>query len=123
MKGSGDLELGWVVNVLKEAKGEENAWTLDRICEHLHIRRRDLEHLIETRLRDFPFPICSTDKGYFRPISAEEANQSRHYKETRFAKLKARIEAEEFLLRRAGMPFENGRFVERPQQAELFGRN
>lgn len=114
---------GWVTNLLKNARGEANAWTLDEISDHLHIKRRDLEHLIETRLADWPYPICSTDKGYFVPTTADEANASRHYKTSRFAKLQARVDAEERLLLRAGFKIENGRFVTTPKQTELFGLN
>jgi hypothetical protein len=123
MKTTDETAFQWVVRVLEGARGEENAWTLDRICEHLHLGRRDLEHLIETRLRDFPFAVCSTSKGYFRPANADEANASRHYKMTRFAKLQARIETEQLLLAREGMRMENGRFIDAPRQAELFGLN
>ena len=117
-----ESEFAMVRSLMENIRGEANAWTLFQIGDHLKIERRRLEHLFETRLRDFPFPICSTDKGYFRPASAQEANDSRHYKETRFSKLKARIDTEEFLLRRAGMKFENGRFTDAPKQAE-FGLN
>jgi hypothetical protein len=33
-----------------------------------------MEHLLEVKLGDFPFPVISTNKGYFRPASAEEIN-------------------------------------------------
>lgn len=121
--GTDECVFKWVVNVLRNARGEANAMTLDQISEHLHVQRRELEHLIETRLPDWPYPICSTGKGYFVPVSADEANASRHYKVSRFAKLQARVDAEQAILLRHGFKMENGRFVSEPQQAELFGRN
>jgi hypothetical protein len=33
-----------------------------------------MEHLLEVKLGDFPFPIVSTSAGYFRPASADEIN-------------------------------------------------
>lgn len=117
-----ESEFGLVRSLLENIRGEANAWTTFQISDHLKIEQRRLQHLFETRIRDFPFPVGSTEKGFFVITNADEANASRHYKTTRFAKLQARVEAEEFLCRRAGIKFENGRFVEAPKQAE-FGLN
>lgn len=115
-----ESEFAQVVSLLENIQGEAAAWTTFQISSHLHIDQRRLQHLFETRIRDFPFPVGSTEKGFFVITNAAEANASRHYKTTRFAKLQARVEAEEFLCRRKGIAFENGRFVDAPRQTDLF---
>ena len=66
-----------VENVLSSALGQNNAVPLQRLVELCNLpSRRAAEELMELRLQDFPFPVCSCSSGYYRAVMAAEIN---HY--------------------------------------------
>lgn len=84
---SQDSVFAAVVNSLHERHGENCAITLDELAitaglfkevpapDGRNIKkpvRRQIEHLMETRLIDIPFLVVSTSKGYFRPATPDE---------------------------------------------------
>jgi hypothetical protein len=61
--------------LLRDARGEDNAMTLDEITARAGLpNRRTAEALIEQRLQDFPYPLVASGAGYFIPTQAEQIN-------------------------------------------------
>jgi len=61
--------------LLRDARGVENAMTLDEITARAGLpNRRTTEELMEQRLQDFPYPLVSGGAGYFIPTQAEQIN-------------------------------------------------
>lgn len=63
-----------VTEILFNRIGEEKAATIRELRAAAGIGRRAMEHLLELKFGDFPFPVISTTAGYFRPACAAEIN-------------------------------------------------
>ena len=87
METNKDLAFKRIVVALEYRFGEDQAVTIDELsiragfCTfdmeapgHMvqNPRRRQTEHLLETRFQDFPWLVVSSSHGYFRPQTAEE---------------------------------------------------
>jgi len=109
--------------ILSACQGRGNAITIDALAERAGIpHRRIAEHLLETRLADFPFVLVSGPRGYFIPTAQEAAEINRYLDslESRFRKMWRRRRT---VIRKAltdGFRREGKAFVGRPMQAELF---
>jgi len=86
-KTESDAAFKKVVMALEYRFGEANAITIDELSIRSGMctfdvaspgvmvqnpRRRQTEHLLETRFADFPWLVVSSSRGYFRPETTEE---------------------------------------------------
>jgi hypothetical protein len=134
-----DKEFAVVCKMLEIRFGEENAITIDELAVAAGLftwekagedrliqkpKRRQMEHLLETRVADLPFlVISSTKSGYFRPRTERELD---HWWATLNARIKAiasrmhtgRVKARDSGFRYLG----NGRFSRAPVN-DLFETN
>lgn len=64
-----------VVRLLIQARGEENALTLEQISARAGLpNRRTAEALMEEYLPRFPYPLVASGAGYFIPTRADHIN-------------------------------------------------
>jgi hypothetical protein len=78
-----------------------------------------VEHLIESRFADLPWPVVAGARGYYRPTAADDLNRYRASLRSRAIKDFQRAKT---LMRKAlaaGFRYENRRFVGIPQQQDL----
>jgi len=105
---------------LAGCRGVELALTLDALAERVSADRRSVEQVIEHNLSRFPFVLVSGAKGYWIPTAADEINRYLHSLHTRHRRMQIREETVRMKASAHGWPLENGVFVNRPVQQELF---
>jgi hypothetical protein len=112
-----------VKEILFNRIGEAKAATIDELCRAAGIGRRGMEHLLEVKLGDFPFPIVSTSSGYFRPASADEINHCLASLQSRAMCIFMRKRTIIRNARAAGYQRQGKRFVQRQFRDDLFVTN
>lgn len=109
-----------VKEILFNRIGEAKAATIDELSRASGIGRRGMEHLLEVKLGDFPFPIISTSAGYFRPASADEINHCLASLQSRAMCIFMRKRTIIRNARAAGYERQGKRFVQRQFRDDLF---
>ena len=111
-----------VAGILSAARGKKNAITIDLVTERAGIPdRRTTEHLLESRLEDFPFVLVAGSRGYYIPTSAEEVNRYLDSLQSRALKLFVRKRAVARRAAAGGFPREGKHFIDPPApQTDLF---
>ena len=122
MRGDSDILFSRIREVLKNARGERYAVTLDRITRICDLpNRRTAEALLEEHLPDMGFVVVAGSKGYFRPTCAEQVNHYNNSLQSRLAKIAKRKAAVRKLAAQEGF-IRNGKNFQDPpaRQGELF---
>lgn len=115
-----DATFAVVREILFNRIGESNAATIDELCLAAGIGRRGMEHLLELKLGEFPFPVISTSAGYFRPANADEINHCLASLQSRAMCIFLRKRTIIRNARAAGYQRQGKRFVQRQIRDDLF---
>ena len=107
---------------LSQCRGRMRAATLAEIAARVGVSRREIEDVIEHRLRDFPWPIVAGANGIFIPADAADLNQYLHALHSRHRRMQLREATVRKKAKLAGWSEENGEFTAPPRaiQQELF---
>lgn len=116
------LYVSRLTQLLRHARGRRNAITLDRMVKICGLpNRRVAEHLLEHHLEDLGFCVVSGDKGYWRPITADEVNHYQNSLQSRLRKLAKRKSSVRRMAARDGFIRDGKQFQDPPAiQGDLF---
>ncbi|GEM_PF-2546098 len=106
------------------ARGRKNAITLDRMVKICQLpNRRVAESLMENHLEDLGFCVVSGDKGYWRPITADEVNHYQNSLQSRIRKIAKRKASSRRMAVQDGFIREGKIFKDPPAiQGDLFSQ-
>lgn len=114
---------GAVCEILHECRGPEKALTLAELTRRAGIpERRVTEHLIETHMGRFPWPLVAGSCGYHIPTSAEQINAYLESLRSRAVKCFLRAKTVRRRALAAGWQRDGKRFAGQPKQMGLWGR-
>ena len=116
------LYVSKIRQLLKHARGRRNAITLDRIVRLCELpNRRTAEAMMELHLEDLGFCVVSGDKGYWRPLTADDVNHYQASLQSRLKKLAKRKASVRRMAAKDGFVREGKQFTDPPaRQGELF---
>lgn len=122
MRENGEVLFQRIRDLLKHARGERYAVTLDRITKICDLpNRRTAEALLEEFLPTMGFVVVAGSKGYFRPTCAEQVNHYNNSLQSRLAKIAKRKAAVRKLAAHEGFIRDGKKFQDPPaRQGELF---